>query len=312
MKEAAAAERPATILVVDDAPESIEPIVRVLRQGEYATRIANNGLKALALAVADPAPDLILLDVMMPEMDGYETCGRLLADPLTRDVPIIFITAQNSPEDETRGLEAGAVDYITKPVNPAVVKARVRAHLTLKLQADQLRAMAFLDGLTGLANRRRFNEALDSEWRFARRTGAPLSLILTDIDHFKPFNDTYGHQAGDACLQAVAQVLMRSVTRSHDLSARYGGEEFVCLLPGTGLAGAQAKAESLRLGVQKLQIPHHASDVAPVVTVSLGVATVSPREGIDSAALVGLADAQLYEAKRKGRNRVCAMEISSV
>ncbi|MCP5279796.1 MAG: diguanylate cyclase [Thiobacillus sp.] len=298
------------ILAIDDTPANLMTLGAALAS-DYDLQVATSGEAGLELAAARP-PDLILLDVMMPEMDGYETCGRLLADPLTRDVPIIFITAQNSPEDETRGLEAGAVDYITKPVNPAVVKARVRAHLTLKLQADQLRAMAFLDGLTGLANRRRFNEALDSEWRFARRTGAPLSLILTDIDHFKPFNDTYGHQAGDACLQAVAQVLMRSVTRSHDLSARYGGEEFVCLLPGTGLAGAQAKAESLRLGVQKLQIPHHASDVAPVVTVSLGVATVSPREGIDSAALVGLADAQLYEAKRKGRNRVCAMEISSV
>lgn len=298
------------ILAIDDTPANLMTLGAALAS-DYDLQVATSGEAGLELAAARP-PDLILLDVMMPEMDGYETCGRLLADPLTRDVPIIFITAQNSPEDETRGLEAGAVDYITKPVNPAVVKARVRAHLTLKLQADQLRAMAFLDGLTGLANRRRFNEALDSEWRFARRTGAPLSLILTDIDHFKPFNDTYGHQAGDACLQAVAQVLMRSLTRSHDLSARYGGEEFVCLLPGTGLAGAQAKAESLRLGVQKLQIPHHASDVAPVVTVSLGVATVSPREGIDSAALVGLADAQLYEAKRKGRNRVCAMEISSV
>ena len=275
---------------------------------DFDLQIASSGMQGLELAQASP-PDLILLDVMMPEMDGYETCRRLQADPVTRDIPIIFVTAQNAPEDETRGLEAGAVDYITKPVNPVVVRARVRTHITLKHQADLLRKMAFLDGLTRVANRRRFDEALENEWRACQRSGTPLSLIMVDIDAFKLFNDTYGHQAGDACLQTVAGVLQAGMNRPHDLAARYGGEEFVCLMPGADLAGALAKAEALRQGVMDLHVPHKASSVATDVTISLGVSSVIPAEGLDPTQLVGVADAQLYLAKSMGRNQAHGMAL---
>jgi diguanylate cyclase (GGDEF)-like protein len=254
---------------------------------------------------AQSAPDLILLDVMMPDMDGYETCRRLKADPLTRDIPVIFVTALNNAEDEAFGLEVGAVDFISKPLNSAVVRARVRTHLTLKYQADLLRSMAFLDGLTGIANRRQFEEALQREWRACLRTGTSLALAMIDIDHFKSFNDTCGHVAGDACLRAVAGILHNDMSRPHDLIARYGGEEFACLLPDTDLEGARVKAEQLRHAVQSLGIPHEASGTAPVVTISVGLETFIPTDELTPERLVAAADAQLYKAKHAGRNRVC-------
>jgi diguanylate cyclase (GGDEF)-like protein len=249
---------------------------------------------------------------MMPDMNGFETCRRLKADPLTRDIPVIFVTALDSPEDETFGLEAGAVDFISKPLNSAVVRARVRTHITLKRQADLLRSMSFVDGLTGVANRRQFDEALQREWRACLRTGTSLALIMIDIDYFKQFNDTYGHPAGDACLRAIAGILDGEMNRSHDLIARYGGEEFVCLLPDINLTAAQIKAEQLRQAVQSLNIPHKASSTAPVVTISVGLAFFIPTEKLTPEQLVAAADVQLYTAKHTGRNRVCCAACSGL
>jgi diguanylate cyclase (GGDEF)-like protein len=181
----------------------------------------------------------------------------------------------------------------------------VRTHITLKHQADLLRSMSFVDGLTGVANRRQFDEALQREWRACLRTGTSLALIMIDIDYFKQFNDTYGHPAGDACLRAIAGILNGEISRSHDLIARYGGEEFVCLLPDINLAGAQIKAEQLRQVVHSLSIPHAASSTAPVVTVSVGLALFIPSSELTPEQLVAAADAELYTAKRAGRNRVC-------
>lgn len=266
--------------------------------------MATSGEEALEICRQDP-PDLILLDVVMPGMGGMEVCRRIKADPTTASVPVIFVTAQDDPADETRGLEAGAVDFITKPVNPAVVRARVRAHLTLKAQADALRELAFIDGLTGVANRRRFDDALEIEWRRCRRSGSPLAVVMIDIDHFKHYNDRYGHQAGDACLRSVADELRGRLGRSSDLVARYGGEEFVCLLPECGLEGAQAKAEDLRQAVEAMGVPHEASATSPVVTISLGVAAIAPGPEQSPEELLAAADVGLYEAKLGGRNRVC-------
>ncbi len=291
------------ILAIDDTPANLLTLGKALGD-EVDLQVATSGAQGLALARQSP-PDLILLDVMMPEMDGYETCRRLRSETTTRNIPIIFVTAQNSPADETRGLEAGAEDFISKPINPSVLLARVRTHLTIKLQADLLRSMAFIDGLTGVANRRQFDETLASKWRDCRRSRSYLTLAMIDIDHFKRFNDSYGHQAGDACLQAVAAVFKNGVGRSRDLIARYGGEEFACLLPDTDPAGAQAKIEELRLAVQSLSIPMVESSVMPVVAVSIGMATVVPTAGLTPELLVAAADAQLYEAKRSGRNRTC-------
>jgi diguanylate cyclase (GGDEF)-like protein len=291
------------ILAIDDTPTNLLTLGAALGN-EFALHVATSGAMGLELA-AQSAPDLILLDVMMPDMDGYETCRRLKADRLTRDIPVIFVTALNSAEDEAFGLEVGAVDFISKPLNSAVVRARVRTHLTLKYQADLLRSMAFLDGLTGIANRRQFEEALQREWRACLRTGTSLALAMIDIDHFKSFNDTHGHVAGDACLRAIAGILHNDMSRPHDLIARYGGEEFACLLPDTDLEGARVKAEQLRHAVQSLGIPHEASGTAPVVTISVGLETFIPTDELTPERLVAAADAQLYKAKHAGRNRVC-------
>jgi diguanylate cyclase (GGDEF)-like protein len=295
------------VLAIDDTPANLLTLGKALG-GEFDLQFATSGAAGVALAI-ESLPDLILLDVMMPDMDGYETCHRLLADPATRDIPIIFITAQNSPDDETRGLEAGALDFISKPVNPAVLRARVRTHLTMKRMADQLRSMALVDDLTGIANRRCLFETLENEWRVCQRVSAPLALAMIDIDHFKRVNDSYGHQSGDVCLMAVASALKACLGRPHDLIARYGGEEFICLFPGTDLAGAQSKAEELRQSVQVLGIPNEGASAAPVVTVSIGVAVTIPTTEMTPHQLVESADKQLYEAKRAGRNRICCVDF---
>jgi diguanylate cyclase (GGDEF)-like protein len=298
------------ILAIDDTPENLLTLGAALG-ADFDLQIATSGAMGVARAMESP-PDLILLDVMMPEMDGYETCRRLQANPVTCDIPIIFVTAQYSPSDETRGLDAGAEDFIAKPINPSVLRARVRTHLTIKRQADLLRSMAYIDGLTGIANRRQFDDALESEWRGCRRTCSPLTLAMIDIDHFKQFNDAYGHLAGDACLKTVAAALKAAMGRSRDLIARYGGEEFICLLPDTDRAGAQIKTEELRQSVQSLNLPHKTSRVAPVVTVSIGVTTMIPVADLTSDGLIAAADIQLYEAKRSGRNRICSIELQEI
>ncbi|GMU43134.1 MAG: diguanylate cyclase [Xanthomonadales bacterium] len=300
MTTATSSERP-RILVVDDQPANIQTLYQVLK-GDYDVAMATDGSQAIALCQRRP-PDLVLLDVVMPGIDGFEVCKRLKADSATRDVPVIFVTARDSTEDETQGLEVGAVDFITKPVNPPVVRARVRTHVELKRQADFLRSMAFNDGLTGVANRRWFDERLQVEWLRCRRNKLPLSLILLDLDHFKAYNDHYGHQAGDDCLRAVAAAMKARLGRPADLLARYGGEEFVCLLPETPAEGARAKSEDLGRAVFDLGIPHAGSATAPVVTISRGVATAAPAVEGSPSELLARADERLYAAKHAGRNR---------
>ncbi|WP_454020456.1 diguanylate cyclase [Azospirillum sp. Marseille-Q6669] len=292
------------ILVVDDIPSNVHVLSRILKD-EHDIYFATDGAKALELAQSR-LPDLVLLDIMMPGMDGYEVCSRLKTDPITRDIPVIFISAKSEVEDETYGLEVGAIDFISKPISPPIVKARVRNHLLLKRQTDLLRTLSFADGLTGIANRRRFDEVLLREWRRCGRVQLPLSLIMLDVDQFKPYNDHYGHQAGDECLRAVAQLLAEQMMRPGDLIARYGGEEFVCLLPETDEDGAVQVAERLRETVANRRLPHAVSHVADHVTISLGVATARPTLDDTPDRLTQLADGLLYEAKRAGRNRVCS------
>ena len=267
--------------------------------------MASGGQEALDVCQRE-MPDLILLDIMMPDMDGLSVCRRLKQNEDLRDIPVIFITGRSSPQEETEGLDAGAVDFIGKPINPAVVRARVRTHLILKAQSDQLRELVFVDGLTGVANRRRFDEILDLQWRNCVRLGTALSLFLIDVDFFKQYNDMYGHQAGDVCLRKVAQTLLAVMRRSGDLVARYGGEEFACL--STSLLGeaAEQAAETLRAHVEQLGLPHPDSSVAPVVTISIGVATLSPADGASASSMLALVDQRLYKAKAAGRNRVAS------
>jgi diguanylate cyclase (GGDEF)-like protein len=304
---AALSDRRVRLLVVDDQPINIQTLYQVFA-ADHQVFMATSGEQALAVA-RDKQPDLILLDVVMPGMDGHEVCRRLKAEPATRDIPVMFVTAHHDAAAEAEGLDAGAVDFISKPVNPKVVRARVKTHVMLKLQSDLLRRMVFVDGLTGAYNRRFFDEQLAAEWARAVRHGAPLAVLLADVDFFKRYNDRYGHQAGDDVLRRVAAEMRNALKRPGDLAARYGGEEFACVLPETDYPGALQLAQRIEQGVRALAIPHADSDVAPVVTVSVGVA-IKPPDGVGSVAhLVREADGQLYVAKSRGRGRACALVI---
>ncbi|SAL41640.1 diguanylate cyclase [Caballeronia peredens] len=295
------ANRRPKLLIADDQPVNIRVLYELLRH-DCDIFMATSGAQAIALCQSE-VPDLILLDVVMDDLDGHEVCRRLKADPLTSNVPVIFITSQDREDDEVKALELGAVDFITKPINPIVTKARVRTHLTIKFQGDLLRASALLDGLTGVANRRKFDEDLQADWRHGTRESAPLALLMVDVDYFKRFNDHYGHQAGDACLKAIAKALADSLRRPYDKIARYGGEEFACLLPKTDLAGARCIARRMIDHVHGLAIEHLSSDVDTRVTISIGVAGLQPSRDITPDALVKAADDALYQAKRAGRAR---------
>lgn len=291
-----------TVLVVDDLPANIGKMAAALGD-RYTLRTASSGGRALEIVNSDPQPDLILLDVVMPGMDGHQVCRALKTNPSTADIPVIFVTAQDNQDEEVLGLRLGAVDYITKPFNPAVVRARVANHLKLKEYQDLLKRRSHTDGLTGLPNRRDFDETLEREWKRGQRLESPLSLILMDVDHFKEFNDHYGHLKGDDCLRQVAAALAEQ-GRATDFVGRYGGEEFVGLLPHTDADGAKEVAEKFRRCVAGLAIPHQASPILNRVTISLGLATVVPTDDQPSSLLVQMADENLYRAKSLGRNRV--------
>jgi diguanylate cyclase (GGDEF)-like protein len=296
------------LLIVDDQPINLQALYQTF-QKDHQVLMATNGEQALKLTLSQQ-PDLLLLDVVMPGMDGYEVCRRLKADDATRDIPVIFVTAHHDEAAETQGLALGAVDFISKPINPAIVRARVKTHITLKAQSDLLRQWVYVDGLTGLRNRRCFDERLSSEWGRAVRNGSDLSVVMVDVDFFKRYNDHYGHQAGDLCLRQVASSLRQTLKRPGDLAARYGGEEFACLLPDTDLVGSMDLARQLGSAVQALNIEHAASSVASVVTVSLGVCSTSGNTPGSSEELLREADGALYRAKADGRNRSCGCTLS--
>ena len=298
-------DRKPKLLVVDDQPANIQVLHRAF-SAEYQVFMATNGPQALSVC-REQHPDLVLLDVVMDGMDGHEICRQMRADPNTRDIPVIFVTAHNDPVQETKGLDLGAVDFISKPINPDVVKARVRTHLKLKLRSDILRRLVFVDSLTGVFNRRYFDHCLSTEWLRANRSHASLALILIDVDHFKRYNDRYGHPSGDECLKSVARALRRGLHRPGDVVVRYGGEEFACLLPETDLNGAMRVARHLEQVVRDLQIVHEDSEVASTVTVSLGVAVKTANSPATYEELLTIADEQLYKAKTAGRAQVCGV-----
>lgn len=292
-----------SVLIVDDVPANIKMLREVLKDG-YDIRFAMSGKAALDLLKSDELPDLILLDIMMPEMDGYSICRELKADAATESIPIIFITSRDDEADEIKGFDLGAVDYITKPFSIPVVRARVQTHVELKQQREILENLSSVDGLTGIANRRQLDEFMDRHWRVCLRIGEPVSLIMMDIDFFKQYNDTYGHMEGDECLKQVAVVLTRCITRSTDLVARFGGEEFACVMPFTDFKGAFSLAETMRLSVEGLNIAHGPSPIADCITASLGVASMVPLANTGPDLLIQKADRALYAAKADGRNTV--------
>jgi diguanylate cyclase (GGDEF)-like protein len=314
------------VLLVDDDPSAIHLLTHIL-SGVAELQFATSGTDALRLA-QESAPALVLLDADMPGMSGFQVCEAFKSDALLTHVAVIFVTKHNEPSFEVSGFELGAVDFISKPFIPQLVLARVKAQLRVKHMADELRRIATIDVVTGVANRRRFDELLDVEWRRARRAGDPLSLLMIDVDHFKRFNDRYGHPAGDACLRSVAQALVNATSRPADLVARYGGEEFVMLLPQTPRGGAAHLARNALEAVEALGIAHETSLTGPRVSVSVGVACYDAESanwkpasansrlpmGVRLAAmdLVRGADKAMYAAKHAGRARAKLLDIADV
>jgi diguanylate cyclase (GGDEF)-like protein len=296
-----AAMRTPTVLVVDDTPANIGLLVEAL-QSDYEVLVASDGPTALAIARGVSLPDLILLDIMMPDMDGYEVCRQLKADVRTQDIPIMFVTADASEHAEERGFSLGAVDYITKPFSLPVVRARVRTQVQLRRRTAMLEHLALIDGLTGLANRHRFDEVLEQEWRRAKRSRSPIALLFIDVDRFKAINDQLGHGMGDELLRRIARAVLAVAHRPADLAARYGGDEFVVLLPGTDTAGAERLAAAL---CAEVSAPAFGADLALPggISVSVGCAQLVPDDEDGPEQLVQLADAAMFKAKRAARRR---------
>lgn len=308
------------VLVIEDSRTSLLLITHQLAAMGATAVAAPDGAAGLLLFEREQ-PDLVLLDVVLPDIDGLEVARRIRAREAPGQwTPILFLTACNTDADLERGIAAGGDDYLVKPISDIVLAAKLRAmqriaNIRNTLQETtraldqanrELLRLSSVDGLTGVANRRQFDGCLESEWRRATRSQAPLSLLLLDVDCFKAFNDRYGHLAGDECLRRVASALADQTRRAPDLVARYGGEEFAVLLPETTSEGALALAESLRAAVEELRVPHDGSLAASVVTVSIGCATRVPLAGQQPESLVAWADRALYRAKRGGRNRVDA------
>ncbi|MGB9731514.1 diguanylate cyclase [Calditerrivibrio nitroreducens] len=269
---------------------------------------STNGVSGIK-KVYETSPDLILLDVVMPDMDGYEVLTKLKSDLLTREIPVIFITALDSVEQEVKGLEAGAVDYITKPIIGAILKARVATHIELKRQRDYLKNLAMIDGLTGIANKRRFNEYLEKWYKISLRKKMYLSIFVIDIDYFKLYNDTYGHLAGDDCLKSIACAIKDSLKRPYDLVARFGGEEFACVIPETSYDDALMIAGRIKSNISNLRLEHKASTISPYVTVSIGGVCGIPTEMDEHFKMLERADEALYKAKQFGRNQIVIEKI---
>lgn len=320
------------VLIVDDAPDNRAPLKAILERAGYnEVQTAASAFEAFTLlgmmnpAGGDRGIDVILMDVMMPGMDGIEACRRIKTVASLRDIPVIMVTSHTESRDVEAAFNAGAMDFIAKPVNVIELLARLRSALSLKREMDvrkrreqdllhvtrqlqeanqKLQRLSSLDGLTEIPNRRSFDEFLDRSWRYGIRKHASLSLILVDIDHFKDYNDTYGHQLGDECLKRVAQSVSATLQRPTDLVARYGGEEFAMLLPDTDAGGALVVGESLRSHIEALGLVHERSPAYGRVTISGGAATLVPEIDVSPQILVAAADRALYRAKREGRNRI--------
>lgn len=305
------------ILVVDDSRSSLAVLTEILRRMGAEVTAAENGETAIR-AFDQDRPDLVLLDVVLPDIDGFEVARRIREKEHNDHwTPIIFLSGQTQDSDLERGIAAGGDDYLFKPVSEVVLGAKIRAMgrlvqmreslVTLAQQLDaanqELQRISMRDGLTGIANRRAFDETLVREWRRALRTGGELALLMCDVDHFKAYNDNLGHQAGDVCLQRVAATLRDTLGRGTDAVARYGGEEFAVILPDTGIGGALFVAEKIRHSLH-VQAMFHPTAASGQVSLSIGIASMAPTPGLEPGALVAAADRALYNAKEKGRDRV--------
>jgi len=305
------------VLIVDDEKMNILALAHFLKP-HYEIFIASDGASALAEAEKQ-LPDIILLDILMPDMSGFDVLVKLKDSYATMNIPVIFLTGLDSAEDEEKGLLLGAVDYITKPFNKSIVKARISTQLKLSSYIRTIEKLCMLDALTGLSNRRGFDMRFEAEWGRAFREKKPLGIIMIDIDDFKKYNDTFGHPQGDVLLQAISDVLNESVNRSSDFTSRWGGEEFLALLPDTDLIGTLKKAEQIRESVTKIQLQLNnivnsesaenaqaGSWTKTFITVSIGACSKIPSEGDNPIDFLNEVDKLLYTAKKNGKNQVCS------
>jgi len=289
-----------TILIADDEKINVEILSSILSP-MYNLLISRNGTRALELA-KEQKPDLILLDVLMPDMSGFEVITELKRSEITSKIPVIFITGLVSTEDEEKGFILGAVDYITKPFKKAIVKARVNTHIRIVDQMRMIEHIGMIDPLTKISNRRGFKNQLNLEWNRAVRERQPISVLVMDIDKFKNYNDTYGHQQGDAAIKTFADISVKALMRAVDFAARWGGEEFVILLADTDIIGAAEVAERVRKNTEAVVIPTD-TGAETRITVSIGLNTVIPDADTTTDDFIRKADQALYKAKESGRNR---------
>ncbi len=289
------------VLIVDDDITTVKFIAEALRE-QYEVLFTLSAEDCLQKATAEQKPDLILLDVKMPAVDGFQICETLKKTEETQHIPVIFITSATLEADQEKGFEMGAIDYITKPINIKILRARLKAHIRQSIDLKNLEEQALTDVLTGIPNRRKFNEAMRSDWKLAVRDKKPISLLMIDIDEFKRFNDHYGHPEGDKCLIAVAKTLKQTIDRPIDMVARIGGEEFVILLPDTDLSGAEFIAQKVRQSIHALNYPHSESRVCDFITLSIGISSTEPDFDEDTNKLIDAADKALYKAKHDGKD----------
>ena len=297
-----------TILIADDEKTNLDILGGILSP-MYNLVITRNGSRAFEIA-RDHKPDLILLDVLMPDMSGFEVISKLKESADTVKIPVIFVTGLASTEDEENGFFLGAVDYITKPFIRPIVKARVNTHIRIVDQMRTIEQTGLIDMLTKISNRRGFESRLNLEWSRAARERTPISILVMDIDRFKNYNDTYGHQQGDVALRAFADISSKSLMRAVDFAARWGGEEFVVLLPGTNTAGAAEIAERIRKNVEASVIPTDDGEETRI-TVSIGINSTIPSKNAPVDEFIKKADQALYNAKETGRNKYCISEESN-
>ncbi|MDC0191087.1 diguanylate cyclase [Rhodospirillales bacterium] len=294
----------ATILVIDDDRIALD-LIMLTFNATATVLTALNSENGLEIAVNEQ-PDLILLDTLIQDVDGHEICSQLKSMPETENIPVIILSNSNQIEDELAALDKGAIDFITKPIEAPILKARAANHLFQKRDRDQLKLMSSIDALTEVANRRRFDEFLHLEWRRAIRSKYPISLLMIDIDYFKSYNDTYGHQKGDECLRAVAGEIKHHLRRPSDMVARYGGEEFSVILPETPSYSASSLAKRIWSGIGNLNIEHTGSARVGHLTISIGAATTIPDENQSISQFIEISDKNLYKSKSEGRNRITA------
>lgn len=297
-----------TILVVDDMTTTLL-LIHDLLKDTYEVKIAKSGTKALEILESPNDIDLILLDIEMPDINGYDVCKRIKNNETIKNIPIIFITGRTSQEDEEYGLNLGAIDYITKPFNKAIVKLRIKNYLNLKIKNDMLEKLSMYDGLTNIRNRRFFDETFEKTFSEIKRDKKSLAVLMIDIDFFKPYNDNYGHGQGDETLRKVAKALEKTIKRPSDFVARYGGEEFVILLKDINKDGVEAVANNLLNAVRELKITHEFSKIENYVTISIGASFYNSNSDVTKLELLLKADETLYNVKNSGRNNFAILEV---